>query len=252
MTRSAIPLSSPLALALGLACFAPNALADGMYLTAYLGKLSMASKIYNHTEVIPVEPTDDEPEPEPIVLSTDMRVSLKNANAFSAAVGYRFPNSRFELSYTQSGHKVDVDKSNVEPPSDAVLSGTTVDTQSLMLNAIYDFDNPSWFTPFVGLGAGMVKVKHDLTGMIAMADEDDDSPLLVPFTGIGSATVFGLQALGGVYVSLTNYFHVILEARALRAGTGGFKLDVGSDAFEFSSDVNQFSVWLGVMGRFND
>ena len=99
----------------------------------------------------------------------------------SAAIGYDFSaispvNVRAELEYTYK------DKTNFQPTVGSVLdympgqSPQVVDnggfesdyqnslqSQSLMLNAYYDFRNTSKFTPYVSAGAGVTHVKNKQT-----------------------------------------------------------------------------------------
>ncbi|MEM9168058.1 MAG: outer membrane beta-barrel protein [Pseudomonadota bacterium] len=96
-----------------------------------------------------------------------------NSLAIGGAVGFKYPSGfRTELEYrftSNAYESVDIDgvtTAVVQPPID-----DDVNAHILMSNVIYDFDNDTRFTPFIGVGVGGARVTNFMdTGFDAASD----------------------------------------------------------------------------------
>ena len=95
--------------------------------------------------------------------------SVDDGVTIEAGLGYRFnPNVRTEVTY--SGNSVEVNGSSLV--EDAV-------SNSLLVNAYYDFANDSKWTPYVGAGIGTTTIDTD-----ASSDDDDNTSIFQAKVGI--------------------------------------------------------------------
>lgn len=71
-----------------------------------------------------------------------------------------------------------------------------IETQSLFLNAFYDFENSTNFTPFLGGGIGYsnIDVEYKPSNIEIINDDDD---------------VFSYQVSGGVSYAINDQFHIV-------------------------------------------
>ncbi|OOZ63274.1 hypothetical protein BOW45_11010 [Solemya velum gill symbiont] len=124
--------------------------------------------------------------------------------------GYGYDNgwrAELELSHREN----DVDSFN-----DMDGSGSVTNT-SLFLNALYDFDSGSMFTPFLGAGVGYMDI--DVNNA---RHTEHDNPLHSNggcCTGIvdGSDGVIGIQGIAGVSYAVSPTVSVVLDVRYVTA-----------------------------------
>lgn len=109
---------------------------------------------------------------------------FKNGWTGGAAVGYDFGRARVELEGEYRRNKRDNDPGKGDP----------LQAYTGMLNLLYDFENDSAITPFVGFGVGA-----------AHLDDDDDKD-----------TAFAYQAIAGLKIGLTDALSAIVDYRYLR------------------------------------
>ena len=161
--------------------------------------------------------------------------------AFSAGVGYDFGDH----------WRVELDADRLETSLGAIsqtpASKGSLITESLMLNALYDFDFGEKFEPYVGAGIGLVDTKgrftaHDFPGV---ANELVRNPVCVGPRTIGQASScaisdsdrgFGWQLLAGMGYKLSdnltwdthytflNSSSADLEGHIANGNTGAFQL----------------------------
>ncbi|MGA0934126.1 MAG: outer membrane beta-barrel protein [Pseudohongiellaceae bacterium] len=122
-----------------------------------------------------------------------------NGDAYSIAFGMKLENYRFELEYAMSDADVDnhqnvnaagIDLSGID--AGVLISGNVGDlgvttanlvadgrgdfeTETLMLNAYYDFVTDSAFTPYVGVGIGTANTEIEFRpSAVGVLSDDDD------------------------------------------------------------------------------
>lgn len=131
-------------------------------------------------------------------------------------------NLRFEAEY---GYREKSDKTEAytEVLSQTLFDGVEkmeLSTQSYMLNGYYDFHNTSRFTPYVGIGAGMAKVKYDYS----------DS-----YDAYDSATGFYLGSDRGTYQASKTKFAYSISAGASYDIDNHLALDLGLRYVDYGS-----------------
>lgn len=142
----------------------------------------------------------------------------------SLAAGYDFANPlRMELELIRQKSDMEVFSSNnaFGSPNEGDLK-----KHALMLNAFYDVDTGSAWTPFVGAGMGWSRIDVDAPGFNGSDNEDD---------------VFAYQLIGGVAYAINEQWSV--DAQYRFRGTSDATID-GADF-----DVNSNDVMVGL--RFN-
>ncbi|MCZ6643857.1 MAG: porin family protein, partial [Gammaproteobacteria bacterium] len=121
-------------------------------------------------------------------------------------LGYRFDGgwrAELEAAYRRNGLEI------IEFDDERGLINTglsdAVDTASLMVNALYEFDLGLSLRPYVGIGLGLARVDYELseygTGAVILDD---------------SETAFAYQFLVGVGVPLGRRFHLSADYRYWR------------------------------------
>ncbi len=152
------------------------------------------------------------------------RTNLKDGEFWSLAVGMKTGVLRYEAEYTWSKFGVSrhtglnaggIDLSSID--AGVLLAGNTgdlglsvanllasdggdLDTSTLMLNAFYDFDTGTKFTPYIGLGLGVMNVEVTYRpGDVGVISDDDN--------------VFTYQLIGGVNYEVNESFSVFASYR---------------------------------------
>ncbi len=135
--------------------------------------------------------------------------SVGSRFAFETGIGYRFnPNLRVEATYGRN--KLDVDGSGL---FDDVIA------KSFFLSGLYDFDNDSKITPYVGLGIGSSNVDTDAT-----TDDDDTS--------------ISYQGKGGLSYDLSEKVDVF----------GELTYQIIDDTNIGNKDIDAIRLWKGQLG----
>jgi OOP family OmpA-OmpF porin len=109
-------------------------------------------------------------------LDLPVNTSEKLGWAVGGMVGYDFVGPRVEIDALYRNNKV---------KSSGALSGTNIDSISVMANVLYDFFPTATFSPHLGVGAGVVFVE--------------------------SSTEFGLQGIAGVAIRLTDLLRLSID-----------------------------------------
>lgn len=163
------------------------------------------------------------------------KLESKSGAALAAAMGYDFGNSirlEGEISY----QKNDMDKFTVSSGGMSAsidLKGDTTST-ALLVNAYYDFSNTSILTPFVTAGCGFAKVKSEITGSDAAAEEG------IELQGSSDDTVFAYQIGAGIAYAVSETFGIDAKYRYFATSD----LDFEGSTVEFSSHNFYFGVRL--------
>ncbi len=132
-------------------------------------------------------------------------ISFKDGWLAGAAVGYDFGRARVE--FEGAYHKNDLDTVSGANGSQS-LDGKITNI-SMMVNALYDFENSSIITPYVGFGMGAAHLEVD----------SGDSP---------SDTAFAFQGLAGAKIAVTENLSAVVDYRyfrSLKADFDGAKFD---------------------------
>lgn len=141
---------------------------------------------------------------------------------FSPAVGVSMPTIggavRAELEYNINEDA----KENMSVGKNGPIGKMKLETQSIMVNAYYDFNTNTAFTPYVGAGIGYAKVKGSLSSSVLSMDTDD--------------TNFAWQVGAGVAYALNDNVSLDLGYRYTDMGdiskqystTNDYKIDVDS------------------------
>lgn len=150
---------------------------------------------------------------------------------FSGFAGYKFQSglrAELELGIRQN-NIANIDSSITDPDGGETRADTA------FANLLYDFDNDSRFTPYVGAGVGIAHVSHGLVNTVAGDTVHDDQ------------TVLAGQAIAGVSMKVAEKWDVFADYRHVwtadqsTSNTGG--VDVGSS-------YRSQSVNLGFKRRF--
>lgn len=139
-------------------------------------------------------------------LSGDL--STDNGWAAGGAMGYDFGRPRVEAEVTY--RRNDADEASLGPTS---LNGD-LSSLAVMLNVLYDFENSSRFTPYVGVGAGAAWVyANDITGGGITVDDDD--------------VQFAYQGIAGLKVAVTTGLSLFVDYRYFATLDPSFKTTTG-------------------------
>lgn len=123
-------------------------------------------------------------------------IDFENGAEIQLAVGYKLESFRFEGEYSYSNFNAD----KLYYPAGSESIGGSMKVQSLMANAIYDFDIDFVLKPYVGAGLGMSNVAWDMTG----ADDSD--------------TVFTYQVMLGATYAVNEKMNVDVEYKYKNVG----------------------------------
>ena len=134
-----------------------------------------------------------------------------------AALGYSFPNGRLEL---EAGYRLN----DIESVGTSAVNGVDYTALSLMLNAYYDLERESFYTPYVGLGIGGAHITLDDAGVEA----DDD--------------VLAYQVTAGVALHVTRSLALDLQYRFFY--TIEAELNTGVHKFSTFFKAHNFSVGI--------
>lgn len=184
--------------------------------------------------------------------------------SISAAIGFDFSkiskvNARAELEYTykdKAQFSSNINKATIDfngnPQPIEIPEGmpsffiNELRTQSLMLNAYYDFKNTSKFTPYVSAGAGITRIKN----------EQKLNPELAPDINLGlsdTSNSFTWSAGAGVAYKVTENVALDLAYRYVDAGEIEFKnknVQLGGFDLKSTADLTSHDYSLGIRYNF--
>lgn len=164
--------------------------------------------------------------------------------ALGGRVGYGFRNGlrvEGEVIYRFN----DLDKVTITPATPGVTAGSpsgSFDSVAMMANVLYDWQNTSRFTPYIGVGGGAVVARHDLTVPLA-------APGVVGEYRVDNKTNWepAIQAIGGVNIAITPAISVDVDYRYLH----GFDVRT-ENTFGYSNrnDYDNHTLFVGVRYTF--
>lgn len=193
-----------------------------------------------------------------LLVDSNQLINNSNANksvypTVSAAVGYDFStispvNARAELEYTYKNSttfspdanlQTDLSTGSTSQPFSNKEFNNELTTQSLMLNAYYDFKNQSKFTPYLSAGAGLthVKNKQNYVNNINSSNSDSDNH-------------FTWSAGAGVAYAVSQNVALDLSYRYVDAGKFKFDNVVNGDAIKTNAKLTSNEYLLGVRYNF--
>ena len=117
-------------------------------------------------------------------------ISYNIGAGFGVSAGYNFDGPRIEFEF---GYR----NNNINEVNSFSVSGTDLTVLSYMINGIYDFKTNSPFSPFIGVGLGMVN------GTIDVQPTGDNT----------ADTEFGYQAIFGVSYAVNKNLNLDLSYR---------------------------------------
>ena len=151
---------------------------------------------------------------------TSSSLDLDSGGIFGGAVGYDYGNGPWSAEIEYAYRTADVNSAGM------IGTGGDLASTALMLNGIYTFDTPGAFTPYVGLGIGVLtEVDIDIDAGSAAGEYND--------TG-----TFAVQAMLGANYAVSERVSLFGELRYLSAGSqtldgpGGSTVDVDYDSFD--------------------
>tara|TARA_R110002033_G_scaffold73822_3_gene125145 strand:- start:645 stop:1289 length:645 start_codon:yes stop_codon:yes gene_type:complete len=162
---------------------------------------------------------------------------LDNGLYLSGAVGYKFKSDgtgfRVESELAWRGGNLNHLDVNGVP---VAVTGDGFSALSFMGNGYVDFNNRSAFTPYLGAGIGMARIKGDID---AGANSLDDT-----------ATVIAVQAIGGVDLAVTDGISVFADLRYFKALDTTMTLNGSTGTGDIEVDYDAYTVGLGVRMQF--
>ncbi|MPY70932.1 MAG: outer membrane beta-barrel protein [Alphaproteobacteria bacterium] len=158
----------------------------------------------------------------------DLEAELDTGWTLSGGFGYAYGNGiRTEL-------ELGIRDNEVSDVSGASASGD-VRSQSIMGNLYYDFDSRSRWTPYVGAGIGLTRIKAaGISPVSGTSIRDKD-------------TTFGAQAMAGVAYAMTDRLALTLGYRYFMAPDVTWENSAGADV---DSDYSTHEVLVGLRFTF--
>ena len=159
---------------------------------------------------------------------TNTTVDFDHGWGGAIALGYRFPvglRPEFELNYRTN---------DVDSLSSGTGSGDA-SSFAFMANLLYDFQNSTGFTPYIGGGFGVAHIMADGVERVSNSRLDDSE-----WTPV-------VQAIAGVSYNVNNNLQVFADYRYYHAFDPGFTLDNNRSV---DADYNGHSVMLGLRWSF--
>ena len=217
------------------------------------------SLLYSDASAVPADPACSDNTVRPIVSGS---YDLGNAITGSVSLGYAWERIRIEAEFLSRSHDGETllfvtpgdnpalqDKVSEWSPDNPPSHGVSdFSSRQLFVNVIYDFRGDGAWTPYVGVGAGLARVRSNYTaefqrrtladGYVAAAGGNPDQPEEWQLSAAGSISLldtrvsdqaFAYQVFAGV-------------ERSLRDGVSAF-LTVRWSAFD---DVTDDDVWTTV------
>lgn len=224
------------ATALGMIVAAPVWAAD-WYVSGGLGLSNPSSTVFN-------DGTNGAGNP---------KVDINNAGRLNAAVGVAVtPALRFELEYSRATYGTDdsLQSGSGARAVDRFATDAEIKTQSLMLNAIYQFDTQSGLRPFVRAGVG--RNRYDMEGGLYVSSAGGNTfggflPATFDYSGSGSN--FAWQLGLGAAFAVSDTTDLTLEYRYSDFGSVATGYDANGDRLQ--TDLKASELFVGVRFTFN-
>ena len=141
--------------------------------------------------------------------TTTNSYSMKLGYTGDLAFGYRYHNIRGELAAQYIANNI----SSLYNPAYAFTSGN-FKTLDGMLNIYYDFNNPTWINPYLGLGIGYAYVKENRATAANGAN-----------TYSGSVTALAGQGIAGLGFRLNDTWTFLLDYRRFQMANTSINLN---------------------------
>ena len=181
----------------------------------------------------------------------DSSADYDNGIGVYAAIGKAWGNSwRTEVEFSYRDNSID----SIDPngagfsgwPGGTITGSTT--TKALMVNFLYDFDTGSSIaTPYLGFGAGVTHIDHDIIGTNAAG---------VPAPGTiayGTASYEpAFQGLAGLAFNLADGLALDLSYRYFRTGKGEYDGTLGGLPTEIETSNKSHSLFAGLRWNFGE
>ena len=148
--------------------------------------------------------------------------------AGSLTLGYKYGN-HFRTEIEGTYRNVDGDSVS------GTGAGGDVGAWSAMINGLYDFDTGSSFTPYLGLGAGVVRVDYDGISPVGGSRIDDADTLLAA------------QGIAGVAYAIRDNLDLTVDYRYLLAQDPEFRTDAGTGV---DSEFQEQRIMIGLRFTF--
>ncbi|MBI1365305.1 MAG: OmpA family protein [Alphaproteobacteria bacterium] len=178
----------------------------------------------------------------------DANADYKNGVGAYSALGYEYGNgwrTELEFSYRRNHARQWVgDNLSFSGFPGSTLSGD-VKSYSIMANLIRDLNPSGAINPFVGIGAGAVRISQNLTGVNPVA-LNGFSPMSVN----DSDWAFGYQALGGFAIRVAEGVTLDVSYRYLRAHRPNFAGVIAATPFAYEAPYHDHSVFAGFRWNF--
>lgn len=163
-----------------------------------------------------------------------------------AALGYKTAGAwRYELELAY--RDVSIDSINADGAGFTGWPAGTIDgdttAKSALVNLIYDFDNDSSVTPYLGAGVGVVNIDHDIIG---------NNPAGIPGTSIAygaSGWTLAYQGIAGIAVDLAEGLVFDLSYRYFGTKKDSFAGTLGSPA-NFETEFTSHNLFAGLRWNF--
>ncbi len=160
----------------------------------------------------------------------EVEAELDPGFAIIGALGYDYGMVRAELELGYRHNTVDSHTSSVG----GALANPDGDSSafSMMINGLYDFENESPFTPYVGLGIGFANIDYDnyrAAGATAVNDDD---------------TVFAYQAMVGFDYAFNHQISGIAEYRYFGTADPDITTTIGNN--DTSSEYDNHALLVGI------
>lgn len=181
------------------------------------------------------------------------KVDIDNTTKMTAAVGLAFtPNFRTELEFSQANYKTDesLQSGSGARAPDTFATDANFKVRALMVNAIYDFQTDTGFSPYIRAGVG--KSFYDMDGGLFVSSSGGNTFggfLPATFGYEGSGSDFAFQIGLGTSFALLDNADLTVEYRYSDLGSVATGYDVNGDRLQ--TDLKSHELLLGVRYTFN-
>lgn len=162
---------------------------------------------------------------------------LDNGLYLAGAAGYKFKSDdigfRVEGEIAWRGGNLNNLNINGAP---VAVTGDGFSALSFMGNGYIDFNNGSAFTPYLGAGIGLARIKGDIdAGANVLSD---------------SATAIAFQGVGGVDLAVTKNISVFADLRYFKALDTRMTLNGSAGTGDIDVEYDAYTVGLGLRVKF--